>query len=88
MPEPYYAKVESLWDELETRFGLNGIRVTPYPHFSWNIAEEYDRPQMDWAVAETGTGDARFQRSDQRGSASSLRPSPSCSLRWCEISFC
>jgi hypothetical protein len=53
LPDPYYAKVESLWDGLEARFGLNGIRITPYPHFSWNIAEEYDRPQMDWAVAET-----------------------------------
>jgi 2'-5' RNA ligase len=53
LPDPYYAKVESLWDELEARFGLSGIRITPYPHFSWNIAETYDRPQMDWAVAET-----------------------------------
>jgi 2'-5' RNA ligase len=44
LPDPYYAKVVSLWDELEAR----------YPHFSWNIAEAYDRPQMDWAVAETG----------------------------------
>ena len=54
LPKPYYEKVKSLWDGLEARFGLNGIRITPYPHFSWNIAEEYDRPQMDWAVAETG----------------------------------
>ena len=53
LPEPYYAKVESLWDDLEKTFGLNGIRITPYPHFSWNISENYQRPAMDWAVAET-----------------------------------
>jgi len=53
LPEPYFSRVESLWDGLEASFGLNGIRITPYPHFSWNIAEAYERPQMDWAVAET-----------------------------------
>jgi hypothetical protein len=53
LPEQYFARVESLWDELEASFGLNGIRITPYPHFSWNIAKEYERPAMDWAVAET-----------------------------------
>ena len=53
LPEPYYSTVESLWGGLEADFGLNGIRITPYPHFSWNIAEDYQRPAMDWAVAET-----------------------------------
>lgn len=54
LPDPFYAQVEALWDGLEANFGLTGIRITPYPHFSWNIAEEYARPAMDWAVAETG----------------------------------
>ena len=53
LPGQYFTQVESLWDGLEDNFGLNGIRITPYPHFSWNIAEEYKRPEMDWAVAET-----------------------------------
>lgn len=53
LPEPYFAQVESLWDGLEVNFGLNGIRITPYPHFSWNIAENYERPDMDYGVAET-----------------------------------
>ncbi len=35
-------KVEMLWKELEVRFGLKGIRVTPIPHFSWQIASHYD----------------------------------------------
>jgi len=53
LPEPFYSWVESLWGRLEENFGLNGVRITPFPHFSWNIAEAYERPQMDWAVAET-----------------------------------
>ena len=41
LPQPYYAQVEALWDELESKFGLRGIRITPYPHFSWQIGEDY-----------------------------------------------
>jgi 2'-5' RNA ligase len=51
LPELYYEKVTALWDGLEAAFGLNGIRITPYPHFSWNIAESYTRPEMDAALA-------------------------------------
>ncbi len=42
LPEPYYARVESIWDELERAHGLRGTRVIPYPHFCWEIAEDYD----------------------------------------------
>jgi 2'-5' RNA ligase len=42
LPTPYYQEVEKIWGELEEEFGLTGIKVTPYPHFSWNIAEEFD----------------------------------------------
>lgn len=34
-------KVEVLWNELEMHFGLKGIRTTPIPHFSWQIASHY-----------------------------------------------
>jgi 2'-5' RNA ligase len=38
----YYRKVEGLWDRLETCCDLSGIRLTPVPHFSWQLAESYD----------------------------------------------
>lgn len=41
LPEPYYHQVEDIWTELESEHGLRGIRVTPYPHFSWQIAAQY-----------------------------------------------
>lgn len=41
LPEPYYGQVESIWDELESNFGLRNIRITPYPHFSWQVSESY-----------------------------------------------
>ena len=38
----HYQQVENLWNELEEECGLEGIKVTPYPHFSWLIAEDFD----------------------------------------------
>jgi 2'-5' RNA ligase len=35
-------KVEFLWQELEVRCGLVGVKITPFPHFSWQVAEAYD----------------------------------------------
>ena len=46
LPEPFYQRVESAWKTLEDEVGLHGIRVTPYPHFSWQIAEDYDLEQL------------------------------------------
>jgi hypothetical protein len=52
LPEPFNSKVNALWDGLEENFGLNGIRITPYPHFCWNIGEVYRRPALDRALTE------------------------------------
>lgn len=52
LPQPFHRMVEDIWDELETRHGLSGIRVTPYPHFSWQIGEEYDQEKMSKALSQ------------------------------------
>ncbi len=52
LPSPFYERVEALWDRLERRCGLNGIRVTPYPHFSWQIAEGYDFDRLEAAMQQ------------------------------------
>lgn len=46
LPQPYYNKVENIWDEMEEKVGLTGVKVTPYPHFSWQIAESYDMNKL------------------------------------------
>ncbi len=46
LPDPFYKQVESTWQRLESEMGLRGIRVTPYPHFSWQIAEDYDLDRL------------------------------------------
>lgn len=42
LPEPFYTETLLLWDELEARFGVRYVRVTPIPHFTWQIADRYD----------------------------------------------
>lgn len=50
LPQPFYAEVEALWDELEQSAGLRGIRVTPFPHFSWQIGSHYPEEALAQAL--------------------------------------
>ncbi|MBN2910786.1 2'-5' RNA ligase family protein [Polycladomyces sp. WAk] len=47
LDEHHYQQVENLWAELRNKFGLDGIYKTPYPHFSYQIAEEYDFQRVE-----------------------------------------
>ncbi|RPI34293.1 MAG: 2'-5' RNA ligase family protein [Chloroflexota bacterium] len=38
---PHNAEVVKIWEELEAGCGLVGIKITPIPHFSWQIAQAY-----------------------------------------------
>lgn len=52
LPTPFYERVEAVWNELEKDHGLHGIRVTPYPHFSWQIASDYDFEAVSVVLAD------------------------------------
>ena len=39
--------VKILWQLLEKHCGMNGVMLTPYPHFSWQIAEDYPEPATE-----------------------------------------
>jgi hypothetical protein len=36
------AQVKFLWQELEVRCGLVGVKATPFSHFSLQVSEAYD----------------------------------------------
>ncbi len=40
-------KIRAIWIQLESECGLAGIRVTPIPHFSWQVAEKYDLLRLE-----------------------------------------
>jgi len=50
LPEPFYGQVIDIWNELEEEYGLSGIKATPFPHFSWQIAEEYHIDQLEHQI--------------------------------------
>jgi 2'-5' RNA ligase len=54
LPKPSYRQVQDIWETLAKEHGLRGIRVTPYPHFSWQIAKEYDFDRLEDIIAEIG----------------------------------
>ena len=57
----HYALVEELWHELERDCGLTGIQVTPFPHFSWKIAADYDFEALQTIVQEIAAETAPFR---------------------------
>jgi len=38
----HYRLIEDLWAELERRYSIRGVYITPYPHFSYHVAQVYD----------------------------------------------
>jgi 2'-5' RNA ligase len=38
--------VEGIWAELDREFGLRGIYITPFPHFSYHVAQHYEVEQI------------------------------------------
>jgi 2'-5' RNA ligase len=55
LPEPFYTHVTVLWDELCDQHGLTGVRVTPYPHFSWQIGQNYPPQALEEAMQAIAT---------------------------------
>jgi len=39
--------IEDLWAELDERFGLRNPYESPYPHFTYQVAEFYDQPALE-----------------------------------------
>jgi 2'-5' RNA ligase len=44
---PATSRVERLWQELEAHCGLVGVKLTPFPHFTWQVTEDYDLPRLE-----------------------------------------
>lgn len=55
-----YAAVEALWDELARTFGLGGVRRTPFPHFSYQIAATYEPSRLEAVLTSFARGRRPF----------------------------
>ena len=61
LDDEHYALVENIWAELERDFGVRGIYVTPFPHFSYQVAEGYDVESVEAVLRETASETAPFK---------------------------
>jgi len=46
LDEEHWRRTTDLWAELEREFGLRGVYITPFPHFSYHVAQVYDEDEL------------------------------------------
>ncbi len=61
LPEQYYHHVERLWAELQQEFSVRGVYVTPYPHFSYQVALYYDLDKVASVLERIAENISTFQ---------------------------
>jgi 2'-5' RNA ligase superfamily len=61
LEDKYYRQVEDLWAELEKEFGVRGVYVTPYPHFSYQVASYYDTEVLEPILRDFASKSSPFQ---------------------------
>jgi 2'-5' RNA ligase len=57
----HYQLVEDLWAELEREFSVRGIYITPYPHFSYHVAQHYDVDELESILKRITSNITTFQ---------------------------
>jgi 2'-5' RNA ligase len=53
--------VKKLWDELAREFAVSGVYVTPYPHFSYQVARVYDVESLEPVLRRFAASKTSFQ---------------------------
>ncbi len=57
----HYQLVEDLWAELEREFSAHGVYITPYPHFSYHVAQHYDVDELESILKRITSNITTFQ---------------------------
>lgn len=61
LDDEHYQQVEALWAELAECFGLQGVYITPFPHFSYQVADYYDTQQLEPILRQAASKISPFQ---------------------------
>ncbi|HEX3558037.1 MAG TPA: 2'-5' RNA ligase family protein [Pyrinomonadaceae bacterium] len=61
LDDRHYARVEAIWEELGQKFDVRGMYVTPYPHFSFQVAEQYDEEACEAYLKELAARSRPFR---------------------------
>jgi 2'-5' RNA ligase len=60
LDDEHYRHVEQIWADLDREFGLRGIYVTPFPHFTYHVAEHYEVQHIGPVLQRFAAGKAGF----------------------------
>lgn len=52
LPTEHSQRLHDIWQDLDEYCGLTGIRITPFPHFSWLTAKDFDWPALETIMQE------------------------------------
>lgn len=61
LDDDHYRMVEDVWRGLEDALGLRGVYVTPFPHFSYHVADHYDVEMLEPILEEFAANTAPFE---------------------------
>lgn len=61
LDDPTTAKVKSIWSHLEVECGLKAVNATPFPHFSFHIAQSYDLDELDARLSDIASQTGAFR---------------------------
>ncbi len=61
LDDQHYQVVENLWSELKREFAVAGVYITPYPHFSYQVATDYNLDQLEDILHSFATQHPPFQ---------------------------
>jgi 2'-5' RNA ligase superfamily len=53
--------VEEIWAELEREFSVQGVYITPYPHFSYHVAQAYDIDKIEPVLQRITSNITKFK---------------------------
>ena len=61
LDDKHYQVVEDLWAELAREFGVRGVYITPYPHFSYHVAAHYEIESLTPIIERITSNITTFQ---------------------------
>ena len=61
LDKTHYFLIEEIWQELQSEFGVQGVHVTPYPHFSYQVAKQYDFKALETLLQDFTSHEVSFQ---------------------------
>lgn len=75
LDDEHYRRIEEVWEELAERYGVRGIYAVRFPHFTYQVSEEYDVGQVSSALRALAEATAPFRvRTAGLGVFCSARP--------------